>query len=239
VITVVHNSLVSPAGRLVPVLERADMVVNHVRAHLGERLPWKPEAVVILGGEMSVFQEGRYPYIRDEKGWIRTLAEQDTPILGIGLGAQLLADALGGRAYPADRPEAGVIDLTLTEEGAADPVIGALRSPVFTVHADTFELPPGAALLASSDRFPHAFRLGPTLGIQFHPEIPSSKAADWARNDLRPVIQAAGTDPDALVHQVVAAEHHLESEAERLFERWLSTCPPRSGGRGPREERAG
>ncbi len=220
-ITVIHNSPISPAGRLVPVLERADWVVNHVRAHQGERFPWKPEAVVILGGEMSADQEGRYSFLRDEKVWIRQLAEMDTPILGIGLGAQLLADALGGRAFTADRPEAGLVELELTSAGEDDPVIGPLRSPVLTVHADTFDLPPDAVLLASSDRFPHAFRVGRALGIQFHPETPSSRVADWTRGDPRAVIQAAGTDPEALVHQVVAADQHLESEAEALFERWL------------------
>lgn len=222
-ITVVHNSEVSPAGRLVPFLERADVIANHVRAHRGERLPWKPDAVILLGGEMSATNEGRHPFLRDEKRWIRELAEMGIPVFGICLGAQLIADALGGRAIHADRPEAGLVDLTLTEAGAADPVIGALASPVFTVHADSFELPPDATLLAESDRFPHAFRLGSTLGIQFHPEIPGSKVADWARNDLRQVIVAAGTDPDALVHRVVAAERHLETEAEGLFERWLAT----------------
>jgi GMP synthase (glutamine-hydrolysing) len=92
---------------------------------------------------------------------------------------------------------------------------------VLTVHSDTFDLPPDAVLLASSDRFPHAFRVDRALGIQFHPQTPASRVADWARGDLRAVIQAAGTDPDGLVHQVVAADHHLESEAEALFERWL------------------
>jgi GMP synthase (glutamine-hydrolysing) len=222
VITVVHNSPVSPAGRLVPVLERADLVVNHVRAHRGERLPWKPDAVVILGGEMSAFQDGRYPFLRDEKVWIKQLAEQDTPILGICLGAQLIAHALGGAAVTADRPEAGLIDLTFTEAGAADPVIGPLRPPVFTVHADTVELPDDAVLLASSDRFTHAFRIGRALGIQFHPEIPTNTVADWARNELREVIQAAGTDPETLVYRVAAEERHLEAEAEGLFERWLA-----------------
>lgn len=224
-ITVVHNSEVSPAGRLVPFLQRADVVANHVRAHRGERLPWKPDAAILLGGEMSALHEGRHPFLRDEKRWIKELAEMDIPVFGICLGAQLIADALGGKAVHADRPEAGLIELRLTEAGMADPVVGGLESPVFTVHADSFELPPEATLLAESDRFPHAFRLGSMFGIQFHPEIPSSKVADWARNDLRPVIVAAGTDPDALVHRVVAAERHLEDEANGLFERWLATLP--------------
>lgn len=222
-ITVVHNSPTSPAGRLIPVLERADLVVNHVRAHRGERLPWKPDAVVILGGEMGAYQEGRHPFLRDEKRWIRELLEAGTPILGICLGAQLIADAMGGRAFKADRPEADLIDLSLTAAGLADPVIGPLRPPVLSVHEDSFELPPGATLLAESDRFPHAFRLDNALGIQFHPEVPSSKVADWARNDLRSLMLAANTDPDALVHRVVAAERHLTTEAEGLFERWLGT----------------
>lgn len=226
-ITVVHNSELSPAGHLIPVFERAKVVVDHVRAHLGERLPSKPQAVVVLGGEMGAYDEGRHPFLADEKQWIGAAVEAGTPVLGICLGAQLMADALGGKAMRADHPEADLIDFELTPEGKADPVLGGIEPPVVSIHGDTFELPSEAVLLARSDRFPLAFRLGSGLGVQFHPEVLTTTVSSWARSDLRSLIAAAGTDPDALVHRVVAAESHLRRQAEGLFERWLRQIAPR------------
>jgi GMP synthase (glutamine-hydrolysing) len=224
VITVVHNSAVSPAGRLVPVLERAGLVVNHVIAHRGEGLPYKPRAVVILGGEMGAYDEGRHPFLRDEKTWIRGLVDLEVPVLGLCLGAQLIADATGGGVHPAETPQAALLDLTMTETGAADPVLGGLRSPVLSIRGDTFDLPREGVLLATGGGHPMAFRVGSALGVQFHPEIPASKVVDWCRADLRPLVVAAGVDPEALAARVVAADAHLAAEADGLFRRWLAAA---------------
>ena len=78
--------------------------------------------------------------------------------MGICLGCQILAAALGGRAYPGNGREVGVVRLDLTAEGRADPVVRHLDGPVAVSHADTWDLPPGATLLAASGRYRHAFR---------------------------------------------------------------------------------
>lgn len=224
-ITVVHNSTLSPPGRISAILDRAKVVVDHVRAHLGERLPSGARAAIVLGGEMGAYEEGRHPFLRDQKTWIRSLVESETPVLGICLGAQLMADAMGGVARAADRPEAELTTFELTDAGRSDPVVGGLVPPLVSIHNDTFDLPTGATLLASNDRFPLAYRIGSGLGVQFHPEVLSSTVAGWARSEFRDLITAAGTDPEGLVHRVVAAESHLQQQAEGLFERWLRQIP--------------
>lgn len=222
-ITVVHNSPLSPAGHLIGVLERANTIADHVRAHQGEHLPTSPRAVVVLGGEMGSYEDARYPFLKREKQWLHGLVESDVPVLGICLGAQLIASATGGSASLAERPEADLVHLRLTDDGRADPVIGPLRSPVVSVHQDTFDVPPDGVLLATSDRSPQAFRVGSALGVQFHPEVLVPTVSSWARFDLRPLFGAAGTDPEGFVHRVVAAEEHLKTEAEGLFTRWLGS----------------
>jgi GMP synthase (glutamine-hydrolysing) len=224
VITVVHNSEMSPPGRLVPALERGGQIVNHVLAHRGERLPFSPSAVVVLGGEMSAFDAAAPPFLHTEKRWIAQLVEAGTPVLAICLGAQLLADALGGRAFRADEPELGVIDIVHTGEGKADPVVGPLVPPVLAVHEDSFELPPDAVLLAHSDRFPHAFRVGSAIGLQFHPETVADIAIGWARSGLSDLFAAAGVSFDQFSTELVAHDQHLTAEAASLFARWLGSA---------------
>jgi GMP synthase-like glutamine amidotransferase len=131
--------------------------------------------LVILGGPMGVYEEDRYPSLGAERQLARRAVEQGLPVLGICLGAQLLASALGARVYPGPRKEIGWQPLVLTEAGSADPVLGSLtKTPVvFHLHGDTFDLPAGAVHLARSAGYAmQAFRVGTrAYGLQFHLEF--------------------------------------------------------------------
>jgi GMP synthase (glutamine-hydrolysing) len=143
---------------------------------------------VVLGGEMGVGDAARWPHLHATMALIRHAARRAAPVLGICLGAQLAAEALGGRAYPGPAGlEVGWVEVELTPEGRADPVVGALldgdpAAPalVFQWHQDTYDPPPGATLLGSGDRYrQQAFRLGSVVGVQFHPEVDAPTVATW------------------------------------------------------------
>jgi GMP synthase-like glutamine amidotransferase len=179
------------------------------------------DAVVVLGGSMGAYQTDLHPWLESEKAWIRKLVEKEVPLLGICLGSQLLADALGGRAYlPPGPPEAGVVELELTAAGAADPVVGRVGRRVFSLHEDTFELPPQASLLASSPAYPHAFRLGSAVGLQFHPDADAALAVEWAE-EIAPFLARAGRTLPDYQAEVEAAEPLLRRESEAVFAAFL------------------
>jgi GMP synthase (glutamine-hydrolysing) len=139
--------------------------------------------LVVLGGEMDFDELDAYPHLERARVLLRDAAARGAPTLGICLGAQLAADALGGRAYPGlAGEEVGWTKVDLTAAGRADPVLGALVEPaeVFEWHHDAFEPPPGAVQLASGAVYEHqAFRLGSVLGVQFHPEVDGPLLAAW------------------------------------------------------------
>jgi GMP synthase (glutamine-hydrolysing) len=134
--------------------------------------PDEVEALIVMGGPMAVYESRSYPFLTQEVRLIEDLLRRRQPVLGICLGCQLLAHALGARVYPGDSPEIGIGFVELTEDGKCDPVIGTtgLSLPVFHWHGDTFDLPQGSTLLASSATYPHqAFRHGDSVyGLQFH-----------------------------------------------------------------------
>ena len=144
-------------------------------------------------------------------------------MLGICRGSQLFAETLGGDAYLSEPPpEIGHMLPELTNAGANDPVLCHFDAPVVVFHQDTWDLPPGATLLAATERFNHAFRLGATLAIQAHPEADAAIVSHWVEIDEeRPLLAAAGVDPEDLVAAVRAGEPAQREMAARMFGAWI------------------
>jgi GMP synthase-like glutamine amidotransferase len=169
-----------------------------------------------------------------EKRHLAAAARAGTPIFGACLGAQLLACALGGRAYRGDQPEVGVLDVELTAAGRDDPVTGALPAsfPTLQWHGDTFDLPPGAELLARSPAYPNqAFRWGAAVyAVQFHIEVTEAMAAEWAAvpayADALEAVRGPGA-LDALLADFAARAPEMQDHARELFERWFALVSAR------------
>jgi GMP synthase-like glutamine amidotransferase len=132
---------------------------------------------------MNVDQVEQYPFLAREIAWIREALRAKLPILGLCLGAQLLAKALGARVTNQETPEVGWRQIMLTSAGAHDPLLSDIPSPatVFQWHGDTFELPVGGVLLAENEACAQqAFRFGTTAwGLQFHAEIGAAQIQAW------------------------------------------------------------
>jgi GMP synthase (glutamine-hydrolysing) len=161
------------------------------------------DAVMAFGGSMHVDHEEKHPWLRAEKTLLRDALERGTPLLGVCLGAQLLAEVAGARPHRAEVPEIGWFRVEVTEEGRADPLIGPL-APHFEVlqwHSYESPLPPGATALARDAACLQAFRMAdrPAWGLQFHAEVTAADAASWFDefyDDYEAV--ATGLDPEVL-----------------------------------------
>lgn len=141
--------------------------------------------LIFMGGPMSVNDD--LPYLRQEMEYIRQAIGRGQPVLGVCLGAQLIAKAMGAEVYRNPAKEVGWFDIQPTEAGRQDPLLSALddRETVLHWHGETFDLPPGATWLAYSDACRNqAFRLGANVyGLQFHLEVTPEMIADWCRQD--------------------------------------------------------
>lgn len=139
--------------------------------------------LVVLGGPMAADQVDRYPYLAYEQEVIRDAVDLGLPVLGICLGAQLIASAFGGRTLRRAAPEFGWVAVRPTAEGKKDTLIGhfSKAEPVYQWHSDTFTLPPAAVHLAESDNCPlQAFRLyDHVYGFQFHLEADRDLIRRW------------------------------------------------------------
>ena len=153
------------------------------------------DAAIVLGGGMHADQEELHPWLPPELEFISGELKRGTPLLGVCLGAQLLARAAGGAVVRAAASEVGWCDVELTGEGRSDPVTSVLpaRFEAFQWHHYTWELP-AAAELARGGGLSQAYRLGERVwGVQFHPEVTSAQIERWIGEDPDDV-----GDPDAL-----------------------------------------
>jgi len=192
VVVLIHDPG-EPAG-LIDVLlhERGDQV-RVVRLDETNELPRDLDdaALVLMGGSMSANDELVHPWLADEKALVRQAVGADLPVLGICLGAQVIASALGARVYPSEQ-EVGWRTLA----GTPDNPLFPSSFPAFELHGETFDPPAGAVLLATGDRVPNqAFAVGSAVGLQFHLEVTEPMIAAWTASLSAPERDrcAAGT----------------------------------------------
>jgi GMP synthase (glutamine-hydrolysing) len=222
-------------GFIADLCRQRGLAVSLLRLDLGVEVPRALDAgdlLVVMGGPMGVseFADPRYPFLAQEIALLRASLARQLPILGICLGAQLLAHAAGSRVYPnqsKDRsgalrpsPEVGFGDVRLLGVDQ-EPALAGLpaRLPVLHWHGDTFDLPTGAVRLAESDACPNqAFRLGRrAFGLQFHVEIDAALVCRWAEEDSAFATSALGAGGPA----AIAAASEAWEARMREPGRWL------------------
>ena len=165
------------------------------------------DALVVLGGPVGVYEREAYPWLDDSLRLLRDALRRDVPILGICLGAQLVAHVLGSQVFPGRThglvKEIGWFTVELTPRGRVDPGLHGFdeHAPVFHWHGDTYTLPEGAWHLAGSQRYPQqAFRWGRWVyGLQFHMEVTEEMVAAWTREGADELALLSDVDPAALV----------------------------------------
>ncbi len=186
-VIVLQHVAVEHPGVFTDFFREDDARLHTVELDEGEPIPALDpfDLMVVMGGPQDTWQEDEYPWMRTEKEAIRKwVGEMRRPYLGICLGHQLLADALGGRVEPAKTPEVGVLTVSRTAEGEQDRVLRSLPNPLKVLQwhsAEVTALPPGGTVLAASDacRF-QALKVGDNAyGMQFHVEVTSRTVPDW------------------------------------------------------------
>lgn len=184
--------------------------------------------LIVLGGPMNVEDQHRYPHLTTELRAIEAALRQDKPVLGICLGAQLLAHVLGGPVRRHERHEIGWYELVTTPEGRTDPVLASMgeRAPVFQWHGCTWGLPAGAVQLARTDTCEQqAFRWGSSAyGFQFHLEADAPMIERWLTIPAyREELEAAGLGHDAEAIRVATGSliTQMQPQAESVFNSFL------------------
>ncbi|OJT24178.1 glutamine amidotransferase [Archangium sp. Cb G35] len=208
-------------GLLGPALEAAGFtLVKRFRGVKREDL--NAELVVVLGGPMGVYEADRHPFLGEELALVSERLALGLPVLGLCLGAQLLAAAAGSEVFVGKNGlEVGAAPVRWTKEGLADPVLAGVR-PRTTVahwHQDTFKAVPGATLLASTDRYTQqAFRLGDSYGFQFHLELTADELDRWFTQGAEELVELYEKDLDELRSQLPKLRS-AEAENRELLER--------------------
>lgn len=215
-VLIIKNTIIEGPGTIEDFLKKEDIPFSIVELGSGEAIPSLEEfnILVIMGGPMAVYEMDRYPHLSIESRIIREAINRGMRILGICLGAQMIAYCLGAAVYPGPEKEIGWYHIELTGDGIKDPFMRSLaihpragdfwkRFKVFQWHGDTFDIPPGAELLARSELYKNqAFRYGNNVyGFQFHIEITKDMLLEWFKDT-----------PDINIKQIMEETERIDKE---------------------------
>jgi GMP synthase (glutamine-hydrolysing) len=214
-ILIIKNITSEGPGTIEDFLKKENIVFSTIELGSGEIPPplERFNALVVMGGPIGVYEMARYPHLMIASRIIREAINRDMRVLGICLGAQMIAYCLGAKVYPGPEKETGWCHIELTGDGLKDPLMRKLaihprvgdfwrRFKVFQWHGDTFDFPLGAVLLARSEQYKNqAFRYGDNIyGFQFHIEVTKDMLFEWFKEM-----------PDM---------DHLVAETERIYEEY-------------------
>ena len=213
------------------VLRRRGYAISYCEAgieDIGGLDPVSPDLIVVLGGPIGAYEDTAYPFLGQELALLEHRLAAARPTIGICLGAQLMARALGERVYPARAKEIGRGELQISEAARNGPLGHFADVPVLHWHGDTFDLPQEAELLASTEICPNqAFSLGRhALACQFHPEISGLGFERWLVGHAVEIAGAPYISSAALRRDTERLARISASRGEGCLAQWLAALPP-------------
>ena len=226
---VIRHMAFEDLGLFERAIEAAGYQVRYLEAGMDD-LSWieplDPDLLIVLGGPIGANDEEEYPFLIDELSILETRLNSDAPTLGICLGAQLMAKALGASVYPGPAREIGWKPLQLTEDGRNSPLrhLAPEHTPVLHWHGDTFDLPKGAKLLASTDIVPHqAFSWKKRgLALQFHPEVTVHGMERWYIGHAGEIHQTENISVQQLRGDTQKYGYSMDMYGAAFIEEWIS-----------------
>jgi GMP synthase (glutamine-hydrolysing) len=192
------NIDIETLGTLEPLFRSDGFQIEEIKAQ-EHPIPINPDqysAIVILGGPMAVYDN--LGYLKREQELIRKAVRKEVPVLGICLGSQLIAQAIGGKVYKGPKKEIGWFNVNITDHGLESLFEGIKHKTlrVFQWHGDTYDLPATADIMASSTLYPQAFRYGNAVGIQFHLEVDGKMIQRWSQEYSEEIFKELGRPQD-------------------------------------------
>ncbi|MCV2884604.1 glutamine amidotransferase [Aestuariibacter sp. AA17] len=182
------------------------------------------DLLIVLGGPIGVYDVEDFPFLENEISLLKQRIEMKKPVLGVCLGAQLIAHAMGGRVYAGPVKEIGWGELEITA-GDSNPLRHLTRVPILHWHGDTFELPEGATHLAGNHNYPNqAFAIDDhVLALQFHPEVTETSIERWFIGHLCEISATEGVSVKLLREDTAKYVRQMQDAADKVWLDWFKT----------------